>query len=196
VGAAQDLCYFIGTCFSKEEQQKYGDALIQHYWSELTTSPGGPSADDYPYAMMLEDYKKCMWVSMWITCMGCVIQAHSVPLLRRRCCIVTNIYIILSSKICRRPPSLPLVRWRRTNCADWPTPPAHLHVAVLVRVSGCCVSTRIANLQCIKDEAKRNEGTPAEAAYNGLVETMIPLLFSFLERHYNAVKLCGAETVL
>ena len=188
MGAAQDLCYFIGTCFAKEEQEKYGDALIKHYWSELTTSPGGPSADDYPYATMLEDYKKCMWVSMWVTCMGCV-QAYNVPLLRR-------LRMHCHQHICRRPPSLPLVRWQRTNCADWPTPPAHLHVAVRVRVSGCCASTRIANLQCIKDEAKRNEGTPAEAAYNGLVETMIPLLFSFLERHYNAVKLCGAETVL
>ena len=87
-----DLCYFIGTCFSEEEQAKYGDMLIKHYWSELTSSPGGPSAEDYPYATMLDDYKKCMWVSMWVTTMG------------------------------------------------------------------------VANLQCIRDEAKRNEGTPAEEA--------------------------------
>ena len=119
-----DLCYFIGTCFTKEEQDKYSDALIQHYWNELTSSPGGPSAEEYPFATMLDDYKKCMWVSMWITAMG------------------------------------------------------------------------VANLQCIKDEAKKHEGTPAAEAYNGLVETMIPLLFSFLERHYNAAKHVGAESVL
>ena len=119
-----DLCYFIGTCFSEEEQKKYGDALIKHYWTELTSSPGGPSAQEYPYDTMLEDYKKCMWVSMWVTAMG------------------------------------------------------------------------IANLQCIKDEAKKNEGTPAEESFNGLVETMVPLLFAFLVRHYNAAKLCDAASVL
>ena len=119
-----DLCYFIGTCFSEEEQKKYGDALIKHYWTELTSSPGGPSAQEYPYDTMLEDYKKCMWVSMWVSAMG------------------------------------------------------------------------VANLQCVKDEAKKNEGTPAEAGYNGLVETMVPLLFAFLVRHYNAAKLCDAASVL
>ena len=80
--------------------------------------------EEYPYDTMLSDYKKCMWVSMWVSAMG------------------------------------------------------------------------VANLQCVKDEAKKNEGTPAEAGYNGLVETMVPLLFAFLVRHYNAAKLCDAESVL
>ena len=31
---------------------------------------------------------------------------------------------------------------------------------------------------------------------NGLVETMVPLLFAFLVRHYNAAKLCDAASVL
>ena len=119
-----DLCYFIGTCFTKEEQEKYSDALIMNYWSELTASSGGPSVDDYPYETMLEDYKKCMWVSMWVTAMG------------------------------------------------------------------------IAKLQCIKDEAKRNAGTPAAEGYESLVKTMVPLLFSFLERHYNAALRCDAASVL
>jgi thiamine kinase-like enzyme len=66
----QDVCYFIGVCLNPDEQDKYADALIKHYYDTLTTSPGGPTTTEYPYDLFLLDYKRCMWVSMWVSVMG------------------------------------------------------------------------------------------------------------------------------
>ena len=65
-----DVCYFIGVCLNADEQDKYADALIRHYYDTLTTSPGGPSTTEYSWASFMLDYKRCMWVSMWVSCMG------------------------------------------------------------------------------------------------------------------------------
>ena len=37
---------------------------------QLTSSDGGPSPAAYAWPAFQEDYKRCMWASMWVTCMG------------------------------------------------------------------------------------------------------------------------------
>lgn len=64
-----DVCYFIGVCLNPDEQDKYAETLIRHYYDTLTTSPGGPSTTEYPWDTFMLDYKRCMWVSMWVSCM-------------------------------------------------------------------------------------------------------------------------------
>ena len=49
---------------------RYAASLIKHYYDTLTTHPGGPSTTDYPWDVFMLDYKRCMWVSMWVSCMG------------------------------------------------------------------------------------------------------------------------------
>lgn len=68
--ALSDVCYFIGVCLTPEEQNKYADALIKHYYDTLTSDPAGPTTADYPWDTFMLDYKRCMWVSMWVSCMG------------------------------------------------------------------------------------------------------------------------------
>lgn len=64
-----DVCYFIGVCLNPDEQDKYAETLIRHYYDTLTTSPGGSSTTEYPWDTFMLDYKRCMWVSMWVSCM-------------------------------------------------------------------------------------------------------------------------------
>ena len=65
-----DLCYFIAVCLTPEEQDKYGDSLIRFYYDTLTSSPGGPSTSEYTWEAFQLDYKREMWVSCWVSCMG------------------------------------------------------------------------------------------------------------------------------